>query len=149
MHRMSTSVAPSRQPEVTVAHCVKRDLWNWFCVGSLHFGPRSDRWVPHIRICESESRICFVPLVVSCAQEDVYVSVVNTDIATVCDVIFSLAVALKRQLLVRNICCSGPQRGLFYAQFWWKTCCLLLWQRHVWRDTSGRRAHKWTFWAAV
>ena len=141
MHRMSTSVAPCRQPEVTVAHCVKRDLRRWCCAGSSLFGPRSDHCVLHIRICESESRICIVLLVVFCAQEDVYVSTVNTVIGTVCDVIFSRVLSLKEQFRVRKMCCSAPQRCLFHTQFRWITCGLLLWQRHVWRDTSGRRAH--------
>ena len=113
------------QPVVTVAHCVKRDLRKWFCFGSLLFGPRSDHCVHHIRICEGKSRICFVLLVVLCAQEDVYVSTVNTDTATLCEVIFSLAVAPKRQFLVRDMCCSGPQRCLSHMQFWRETCCLL------------------------
>ena len=138
---MSTSVALSRQPEVTVAHCVKRDLRRWFCAGSFIFGPRSDHCVLHIRICESESRICIVLLLVFCAQEDVFVSIVNTDIGTVCDVIFSRVLSLKGQFRVRKMCCSGPQRCLFHTQFRWITCGLLSWQRHVWRDTSGRRAH--------
>ena len=95
MHRMSTSVAPCRQSEVTVAHCVKRDLRRWCCAGSSLFGPRSDHCVLHIRICESESRICIVLVVVFCAQEDVYVSTVNTDIGTVRDVIFFVFCLLR------------------------------------------------------